>query len=946
MNREGYWQHKLSVFLHDPAHKALSIQRHEELAADIATLLHQSMPQKQEYSAADRIASSLSRAALPGYSKDETQNGAVDFAPNPVLTHPLVSGASLGALLDKVDANEVHEAIRTVLVKDVGLGLSAEELNSARTLPGATAPLSAYFSYSNDPDGWSRALYHYLFFAFKKRLRAQNVGGIGALWDLMPADTRMPDHPLWHHCGLTSAIASSMASDPNGQVGVAVFSLTPVQSFITKARKLRDHWVGSVILSYLAFAGIRHIARNLGPDHVLYPSLHDQSLVDAWLAQEFHMEDFLREPDPHVRKHLENSTDIASFPNKFVFLAPDSQMTDICQGIRDAMQSEWLQLASAVRDILAPRSDGRKMRELFDHQISDYWQFRDASMRLAGLDDTEALSSILHPEKWKAEHETIKDFANAFTDGKTFSRLYSATHSAVQSLLASSKLKPEMPRKAQNGEKCPLCGEHEVLHDFTRAGSTRAREYKDAVTAFWDGLRERMNSADSFAQVGKNERLCAVCCIKRFLPRALKSRRTELLYAVLAKEDSFPSTTEMAAKDYLRRLTTEIAITGKEHDLLVDRLHNAEMEDSDDEHSLALQEIIRRGKDKGITFTERDKYYAALVMDGDKMGDLVNGKTLTATWGDVIHPNLKKRFARPDFGKTSPLKKRLAEKRTLNPSLHATISDSLNSFGRFAVAPLVRGGSGRLIYAGGDDVSAIMPLDTVLQTADAIQRAYSMDFVRYTEHAPEPLQDKLADLNGKWGIHLGKADGISISAAIVIAHHKTPLREVLRDAQNLLKSEAKDKAGRNALAISLSKRSGAPRKMALRWTDKNVFMDNSERILESFQALMRDVNNDEVASRLLYRLESLRDALFPMMDNDENVTRNKEKIVQLFRYEVMHSGKMLIGDKERQKEAADIMARRLAGVCLQQKHDKTWVFRPEAAIVARFLAPQAVGGNR
>ena len=930
MIQENYWQHKLSVFLHDPAHKALSIQRHEELAQDIATLLHQSAPQKAEYSAADRIASSLSRAALPGYCKDEMQNGAVDFTPNPVLTHPLVNGATLSTVLGNVDVNTVHDAIRAVLIKDVGLGLSAEELNFIRSTPGATAPLSAYFSYSNDPEGWSRALFHYLFFAFKKRLRAQNVGGIGALWDLMPADTRMPDHPLWHHCGLTSAIASSMKFDSNNHVGVAVFSITPVQSFITKARKLRDHWVGSVILSYLAFVGIRHISRTLGPDHVLYPSLHDQSLVELWLAQEFYLNDFLQEPDLHARKHLENSSAIASFPNKFVFTGPNSQMEQICQGIRDAIHKEWLHLALLVRDLLAPRSDGRKMRELFDHQVSDYWQFRDASMRLVGLGDTQDLLTILHPDKWHDEQETVKDFSSVFPSGDTFARLYSATHSAVQSLLASSKLKPEMPRKAQGGEKCPLCGEHEVLHDFVLAGSTKAKEYKNGVLAFWDNLRERMNSEGSFAQVGKNERLCAVCCIKRFLPLSLKKHPSELLYSVLAQEESFPSTTEISAHSYMEQLN----IPKDERRFLANKFHNAEIDDSDDD----------------IVLPERDKYYAMLVMDGDKMGDLINGKTLTATWGDVVHPILRKRFDQLGFVKDSPLKKRMKEKRTLNPALHSTISDSLNSFGRFAVAPLIHNASGRLIYAGGDDVCAVVPLDTALKTADNIQRAYTMDFVRYAEHGPEALTGTINDLKGKWGIHLGgngQVKGISISGALVLAHHKTPLREVLRDAQRLLSAEAKENAGRNALAISLSKRSGAPRKMTLRWEDENVFMDNSERILESFQAVMLDVDNDDLASRLLYSLESLHDALHPMMKTDSEVEKNKDKIVRLFRYEILHSGKMVMGNKEEQKVAADIMARRLVGICLQKRHDDNmWVFHPEAAIIARFLAPRTIRGNK
>jgi len=152
-----------------------------------------------------------------------------------------------------------------------------------------------------------------------------------------------------------------------------------------------------------------------------------------------------------------------------------------------------LRLAGMVRDVLAPRGEaGKVVRDLFDHQVSDYWQFGFASVRLLGLEDGNALSALLHPEKWQNEKEVSAAFAAPFGDNaRRMARIYAATHAAAQSLLAASKLKPNRVREAQHGEKCPLCGEHEVLHDFDRAGLSRAVDYKEAVTAFWDGLRER-----------------------------------------------------------------------------------------------------------------------------------------------------------------------------------------------------------------------------------------------------------------------------------------------------------------------------------------------------------------------------------------------------------------------------------------------------------------------
>lgn len=952
MIRSDYWQHKLSVFLHDPVHKCLRIQGHEARAGEMAGLLHQRIPSKPDYQAADWMASGLTRAALPGYNAEAAQNGAVEFMVHPVLTHPLVRNEQLIlGLPEDLDVDRVHQEILALLKVDIGEGLSADELNSLRMGQSGTAPVNAYFSYSNAPEDWSRALFAYLYFAFKKRLRAVDVGGLGALWDFLPADTRMPDHALWHHCGLSSALASCMADDPEGRVTLGVFSISPVQPFIAKARKLRDHWVGSVILSYLAFAGLRYLARTLGPDHVMYPSLHDQPLVEMWLGQEYHLEAFLTEPVEHVRVHDEAAKGIASFPNKFVFLTATTRAEEIFQGVEQAVQAEWLRLAGMVRNFLVPRGKpGDVVCKLFDHQVSDYWQFSFAALRLLGLEDGDGLSALLHPEKWRTEKETVQAFSEPYGDAaRRMAKVYAATHSAVQSLLAATKLKPSRVRRPQYGEKCPLCGEHEVLHDFQRDGMNRAVEYKEAVKAFWDGMRGRMNSEGSHAQVGKSERLCAVCCVKRFLPRALERHPEELLHEALLKDaDKYPSTTEIAAHDYLRQLRQLVNMSDQDYGRYLDMLHGTELDDEDDEQSRKMRDIAAAGKAANLNFTERDKYYALLMMDGDKIGDLINGVTIEAQWGDVIHPELKQRFGQPGFAPRSPLRSRLDQRRSLNPALHAAISDSLNGFARYGAAPAVRKGFGRLIYAGGDDICAILPLGSAFETAFAIRQAYTMGFVRITPDGVEPIgsqAEPLADRTGKLGMHLGAAAGISISGAIIIAHHKTPLREVIRDAHTLLSEAAKEKAGRNALALRLSKRSGGDRQVVFKWDEPNRFMKDGESLAVSFMGVMQDVVDEEVSSRLLYRLADLRDALAPLVADAGAMQANLERILRLFRFEITHSGRFLATGNDKQQEMKiQRLAARLAGICVRKPSSEVDWFTPDAAIVARFLAPRRAKG--
>jgi CRISPR-associated protein Cmr2 len=934
-----YWQHKLSLWLHDPAHKMFDIRRHESLAEEIATLLHVTTPDKDTYQKSDMMASGLARAALPGYNSDKAQNGAVDFKSQAIITHPLVADCQLRLAVDNVSVDHIHDELQKLLKRDLGLDKTIEELQA---IPEEERPLSGFFNRRNTPEEWARALYFYLFFALKKRLRQENVGGLGGAWELLPADSRMPDHPLWHHLGLTSAIGSALATDPDDKIALAVFSITPVQPFIGKARKLRDHWTGSVILSYLAFSGIRYIAETLGPDHIIYPSLQAQSLVEAWLGDDksFHLKRFLRE-DEALTEIDKKSASIASFPNKFVFLCPAAKTAKICKEIEKAVQTEWLRIAQLARDSLVRKTrSGETMRKLFDHQIKDYWQFSHAACHLVGLSDKDFLGQAQHQGKWQTEYKTVAAFAQAYgQSGQAVARLYEASHTLAQSVLAAAKLKPARIRQAQDGEKCPLCGEHEVLHDFATTGTTSAKAYSEAARAFWDSVREAENGQDGYAQVGKNERLCAICAVKRFLPGVMRRARQpqELLATVFAEADDFPSTTAIAATRYFRELTERVAITNtkEKHKKLVNWFNASELDPADDEHSQAMREIVKAGKDQDVRYSDRDKYYALLLMDGDKMGDLVGGKTLSATWGDVIHPDLRGRFDKPGFHSQSPLRPRLSEKRLLNPALHAAISDALNSFARYGVAPVIERLSGRLIYAGGDDVCAILPLDSALEAADAIRRSYTMGFVRYGANGATELKGICPPAPGKLGMHLGKAEKISISAAIVIAHHKTPLRETLRDAHAVLSDIAKERAGRNALAIRLAKRSGGDRDLWLQWDANNPFCtDGDESILSSLQRLMQGVKDDLLSGSLLYRLAELEQSVRPLVTAKPEALSadTKKNIVSLARYEVGHSGKLIPKDQQ------GPFAERLAGLMIRDAAGQADWFNPEAAIIARFLA--------
>ncbi len=905
-----YWQNKLSLWLHDPVCKVFDIPHHEEIAKKIAELLFQSVPEKDNYQVADCIASSLTRIILPSY-KD---GGAINFSDNPQIVHPLVK-KSLPVKIPSVDIEKLCSEIEELLKKDLGLDKTYEEL---KILPDEEKPLNAFFNYKDTPEDWAKALYNYLFFAFQRRLKKENIGGLGAIWDILPADTRMPDHPLWHHLGLVSAIGSSLNEDEDNQIDLVVFSITPVQDFIAKARKLRDYWSGSVLLSYLTFTGMTSVIENFGPDHVIYPSLHNQPLVDSFISEKYKIsKNFLAEVD-ELESLLKDTKGIAAFPNKFIFICPHSKVQEMMSEITACIQEKWIYISSGIKDYIQKIANpNQNFANLFDSQVKDFWKFSWASSKLAELTDKETLNKLVSGDVVENEFEVLNSFASPYPIKNV--RLYTSTHSLIQSILASGKNKPSKIPCSQNGEKCSICGEREVLNDFNLSKNSSAKDYSNNIKDFWQKLSE---SDSQNKNIRENEKLCAICAIKRFLPIMSDRFSKDFILREIFKSrngKNFPSTTEMAAKRFISKLPEDFSREEKQK--LLQYLHD---EDDFIDESVDFENKLSSYKKQGINFTDKDKYYAVLLMDGDKMGDLINGETFEATYKDIIHPDLAKKIENGSV-KAGILKKYFSKKRNLNPALHAMVSDSLNNFARFGVQPAVKRANGELIYAGGDDVCAVLPLENAITCAEEIAKSYTLSFAQYSKDGCSELQ-KLDSSVKKVGYHLGNgAKGISISGAIIIAHHKESLKDVIQDSHKVLDSIAKEKTGRNALAIRLKKRSGGDRDFSCNWNSMNPF-SGEKTILDSFKNICSGVQKNQISTSFLYHLKGLSLFFEPLLEDTED---NKNSILKILKYELSHSGTKTENLEEYTKD--------LAGICFQKTPDNKFEYNFDAGIIANFL---------
>ena len=928
-----YWDYKLSNYVHDPPDKALKIPGHEERSKRLTDLLELPSPEPEMYRTADWIASGMDRTPLPGWDKDPTKNGAVNYLQNPILTHPIGSGEPLKINLDSTaQASNAFEGLLKVARKDL------DQLS--KKLVGDRAKYSA-------------ARFHYWHHVLRQRLAEEDVGGLRALWHLLPADTRIPDHTIWQHSHLVSALTSCFSLSPISQASLLVYSLTPVQDFIARARKLRDYWTGSLILSWLTFEAMRHVICALGADHILYPSPIHQPLVDEFLAKELGL---------FWLEQTEKSTfsGVASLPNKFVCLVPARREEEVAEEISSSVRGAWLDLGHKAREMVVSKVGHDSYLEgQFERQLADYWDLRWAACPL--VDDARVgfAKTLVPTPVWKEVLDFVEQSRSLFgqSQGKASQgSLYPISHAAAQTFLSAGKGHREPIGDGETGIKCSLHGQYEILRfDWGDKEHCNPRPKEDP---FWEKLKSQWESRTDFKDT---ERLCSIGFIKRIAYRICKSDSDHPLNQCFKEAEGFPSTTEMALTDWLHlvRPSVEKRAQRQGHDrwdrtkrILVQLFHdrdteegrtsrNKEIEDMSDVEKRQWTRILKEATEH-VPLRETDKYYALLFMDGDGMGKLINGETVASTWEDVIHPDLVSRLRSPGFDDQFKnfWKEHLKDKRLLSPGVHAAISEALADFSLRVVPAIIKRYQGRLIYSGGDDVCAVLPVSRAVDAARRIAELYRQGFVCFRDgdacnslgtHSLvwEPHEENLVRL-------MGHGAQISISAGILICHHKKPLSSAIASAQTLLKKYAKDNGGRNAIALELDKRSGGSRRFLTRWDQKapdaialNNFgtQDSRGTVLDSFLAVAEFFSNPTgrtVSASLIYRLEELKAGIQAILQ------KAPDRLSKFLAKQVVRSS------SGRENQLTEVIANHLASVIVVPSFQELTV-ETEGLVVAKFI---------
>lgn len=902
MTNTTLWQAKLLARIHDPAEKSIilmnTLEGHE--GGTVAALKKQlfSAEQLTELNqlikTADYWAAAADRPNLPkGHQWD------INFLNDPQLVHPL-SGARFK--LDGLGETDLNQ-------------LKADSLKHFTRL--------IQHDSSGQPDFKKSHLANWRFGAAGKMVE----GGWGGLWEQLPADTRIPDHTIWSHLDLTSAFAGAMR-DADGQPDTPVLlsmQFGPVQDFIAQARSTSDLWAGSHLLSRLTWQGIKTLCDELGPDSVLIPQLRGVAIVDAWLHQEQGLPlQLFKESGATWTKSNDDSNPLfaAALPNKFTALVPKSRVKELAQKVEQSVR-DWVQTMG--RDMLTellqeakedPNNKSLPCWAQLEQQLAGfpecYWaavpfdliatdtQGR-ATPKQSDLEKVQG--SFISEGKSFLDSKIWKDILSKDlqTDGHVFWQpnagvLFPAIYELLERLAASSKQARTFEQLKQEGFRCTLTGETEWL-TTDRAQLSWTNRQREA-NAKHDGANQKtlwMLVAGKYG-IKKGEHLGALGMIKRLWPSFFARQVAQVLgkpewqkaqrYVISTHAMSLAPALARLADSDVDISVLESRIEQKEFDpvILPNRLIKHLRQKSASVLELAKQLPNMMDDDREVGQTERfltdmkqvlgvrpESYYAIFFMDGDNMGAwLTGGNTGEEAKYDMpyknsFHPKLQSKM---NGVKDTAFRQYLDSYRAVSPARHLAVSGALNSFALHLARYIVEECyMGKLFYAGGDDVMAMVTVKDLLPCIYALRMAYSgVAPTEATALGKQLVNMENLRLGGGHALlngHLYRTMGHKATASVgaVIAHSTAPLQHVLTEVR-AMESRAKASTNikgesRDAFAIKVIKRAGGAVSMNGKWLLEDQVWDD----VQDFDVHLKDQTLQGSLSQpraKLFQIESTR----------------------------------------------------------------------------------------
>ncbi len=548
-----------------------------------------------------------------------------------------------------------------------------------------------------------------------------------------------------------------------------LIALGPVQDFIMTARRTRDLWFGSYLLSECSKATAKTLKD--GGAELIFPSPVD--------------------PEKDLKPNRPDGLGVVN--NVLVRVETDEQ--GIVELVKKAQESSQNQITILFEAIL---------KRLKKHDLNNRLDEQTAKKQLDDLLEFQWLAVPINGNYQKAREQASELMA---------ARKTTRNFKAVSWMSDEIGIRP----------KSSLDGAREAVTEGLTPRSRRINGMRGSENLCGVGVLKRMGARGLQIDGTPSDRFFSTSHVAALpLIRRMTEKHTQAVTTYLGTLQDIepnielgyvPSKPRAGFGNYDGHLLFESRL--KEYMTsyqLTEPEQRAEIDEKTKLASLALKTLFDT-----TGLPSPMPYYALFHADGDRMGEAISS------------PHLEEQFK---------VKGHLER--------HKALSSKLSEFAG-SVREIVERHWGSLVFSGGDDVLAFLPLDTALECVKELAEKFKVS---------------LQDFKNKDG------EAPTLSGGLVIAHHLDTLSETLQLARSGEKI-AKSIQGKHALAITLCKRSGADRTIKGHFTDLAGESDFPKRI-----AFFTDLHrSDSIPDGAAYELQKLARDLSGL---DLEVAKRKE----------------------------------------------------------------------
>ncbi len=481
-----------------------------------------------------------------------------------------------------------------------------------------------------------------------------------------------------------------------------LLAIGPVQEFIAQARKTRDLWFGSYLLSELSKKAAKVLTEQGGD--LVYPYVKDTALNTSSMDENFHS---------------------LKVVNKVLAIVQTDDPKKLALQVREAVEQLWRTYANKTLEELRPYINVGA----WDRQVKDVIEFNAV---WSVLNNENSYKDVLaKTERLLDARKTLRDFKQN-EPGQLFGEAKSSLDSGRESVLYADR----WPEYARYGiKRRETLDAISLVKRLSNRLDKTSKTQNIGITGYQNNAKEFPSVCDTAFAYFRSElepHASAKAYINQYFLKINEWLGKEQLPAYLKAQD-YDSRLFYNNRliEYVEEVTASTLMSEQEQRRIAFNM------------STLLDELYAKLKTE-FNLNQPTSYYAFMMCDGDHMGR--------------------------------------ARKLLLTAEQHLKFSKGLSEFASEA-QEIIRQNKGVLVYSGGDDVMAYVPLQHFLEASDKLRMAFikSMKVVVPGEATP------------------------TLSVGIAIVH----MRELLGDVRALaISAEKLAKKERDSLAIIFQKRSG------------------------------------------------------------------------------------------------------------------------------------------